>query len=410
MVPRRSSTFVRGGSHGEVTGIMTGMTDRGLPIVDGAPACPFVAFDDDRDARATSPDHRHRCYAEIRPAPRALAHQEAYCLSSSFAVCPTFQDWARREAAKATAAAQAVSPVVVPGADTGPGATDRSISQPPSSSNPPRNPPRDWSAPPPWLGAERDGDQDADDEREVGPRPAPGGGLSGSFADRLTSSPASSSSAAQAPVWQDQPPGSITEPTPTYLATPRIEEADDADEDAALVARPATRRPAGQRSRERSQTTDQLGPVWERPRRREAYPTLRSRMGLGGVTVPSVLIGVAAVLIAAVALFFLPAFLGIGNPHPSASPTASAGASGSVPTATPGTPTEVPVATPQTYVVQAGDTMSKIAKRFGVPLQALVDANKATVPNPDKVVIGQQVIIPVVAPTSLPGVGASPSP
>jgi hypothetical protein len=72
------------------------MTERGLPIVDGAPACPFVAFEDDRDERAASPDHRHRCYAEAQPAPRALAHQEAYCLASAFPVCPTFQDWARR--------------------------------------------------------------------------------------------------------------------------------------------------------------------------------------------------------------------------------------------------------------------------------------------------------------------------
>ena len=80
------------------------MTDRGLPIVDGAPACPFVAFEDDRDGRGQAPDHRHRCFAEPRPAPRALAHQEAYCLSSAFPVCPTFQDWARREAATARAA------------------------------------------------------------------------------------------------------------------------------------------------------------------------------------------------------------------------------------------------------------------------------------------------------------------
>ena len=77
------------------------MTDRGLPIVDGAPACPFVAFEDDRDGRALAPDHRHRCFAESKPAPRALAHQEAYCLASAFPVCPAFQDWARREAAAA---------------------------------------------------------------------------------------------------------------------------------------------------------------------------------------------------------------------------------------------------------------------------------------------------------------------
>ena len=79
------------------------MTERVLPLADGASACPFVAFEDDRDERATVPDHRHRCYAEPRPAPRALAHQEAYCLSSAFPVCPIFQDWARREAARARA-------------------------------------------------------------------------------------------------------------------------------------------------------------------------------------------------------------------------------------------------------------------------------------------------------------------
>src|SRR5829696_4911251 len=76
------------------------MTERGLPIADGASACPFVAYDDARDDRADRPDPRHRCYAESPPSPRARAHQEAYCLSANFPVCPTFQDWARREAAR----------------------------------------------------------------------------------------------------------------------------------------------------------------------------------------------------------------------------------------------------------------------------------------------------------------------
>jgi len=168
------------------------MTERGLPIADGAPACPFVAFEDDRDERSTSPDHRHRCYAESKPAPRALAHQEAYCLSSAFPVCPTFQDWARREAA-------------------------RSRQEPPKSStsmdavaagSQERNPPRNWSAPPPWLS--RSGDKESaegtlwdDDEDELesdeteeeaaspaARTPEPevprrGRGLSGSFADRI---------------------------------------------------------------------------------------------------------------------------------------------------------------------------------------------------------------------------------
>ena len=87
------------------------MTDRGLPSADGSPACPFVAFEDDRDERADRPDHRHRCFAEAVPAPRALAHQEAYCLSSAFPVCPTFQEWARREAAHANPAAAAADKV-----------------------------------------------------------------------------------------------------------------------------------------------------------------------------------------------------------------------------------------------------------------------------------------------------------
>ena len=141
--------------------------------MDGAPACPFVAFGDDRDGRSTSPDHRHRCFAESPPAPRALAHQEAYCLSSAFPVCPTFQDWARREAAHArgggeraetaptavpTAPATAGRPPLSSGAagDPTPGRrrrrlrsrrTRRRAAEPPVR----RNPPRDWAAPPPWA-------------------------------------------------------------------------------------------------------------------------------------------------------------------------------------------------------------------------------------------------------------------
>src|SRR5262245_28507932 len=113
------------------------MTERGLPIVDGAPACPFVAFEDDRDERASSPDHRHRCYAEARPAPRALAHQEAYCLSSAFPVCPTFQDWARREAAHSRADGPRTIDDDVVGVAGAAGAAEQQAQ---------RNPPRNWSA------------------------------------------------------------------------------------------------------------------------------------------------------------------------------------------------------------------------------------------------------------------------
>src|SRR4051794_30072945 len=133
------------------------MSERGLPP-DAAPACPFVAFEDDRDARSTVPDHRHRCFAEPRPAPRAIAHQEAYCLSSAFPVCPTFQDWARREAAAARATPSSAAPA---GDETAPASrpmppVDRDAQHPsdftPADVAPRRNPPRDWAAPPPWTG------------------------------------------------------------------------------------------------------------------------------------------------------------------------------------------------------------------------------------------------------------------
>jgi len=62
-------------------------------------ACPFVAFEEDRDHRSDAPDYRHRCFASAEPEPRAFPHQERYCLSGGFTACPVFLDWARQEAA-----------------------------------------------------------------------------------------------------------------------------------------------------------------------------------------------------------------------------------------------------------------------------------------------------------------------
>ena len=204
-------------------GIIARMTERGLPSMDGAPACPFVAFGDDRDGRSTSPDHRHRCFAESPPAPRAVAHQEAYCLSSAFPVCPTFQDWARREAARALAggrdaaaptttsdASSALGAAGVAGAAMAAASDDGPPPTPPREPElpPRRNPPRDWAAPPPWAtgpgptpaGASATvtaGAKATDRSVDPGPaadpaapdflagRTAEGAGLAGSAADRL---------------------------------------------------------------------------------------------------------------------------------------------------------------------------------------------------------------------------------
>ncbi|MBI3751406.1 MAG: LysM peptidoglycan-binding domain-containing protein [Chloroflexi bacterium] len=115
------------------------------------------------------------------------------------------------------------------------------------------------------------------------------------------------------------------------------------------------------------------------------------------------MLGLVAILLAAAALFFLPSLLGLFG-GPSGSPTPG-------PSATPGPsvsaePTIAPAATPQTYTVKSGDTLGAIAKRFGVTLQALQAANGIT--NPDKIAIGQVLIIPTATPTELPGVSTSP--
>ena len=70
-----------------------------MSFEEGQAACPFVAFEDDRDHRADTPDYRHRCFAAAEPEPRAIPHQERFCLTAAFAQCPIFLDWARQEAA-----------------------------------------------------------------------------------------------------------------------------------------------------------------------------------------------------------------------------------------------------------------------------------------------------------------------
>jgi hypothetical protein len=409
------------------------MTERGLPIADGAPACPFVAFEDDRDERASSPDHRHRCYAEPEPAPRALAHQEAYCLSSAFPVCPTFQDWARREAARARGERARASE------------SDAAAIAAAGSAQ--RNPPRNWSAPPPWAprgGAggpgsgglwdeEDDGETDEGDPRDAVPHR--GRGLSGSYADRVAGVPG-------APM----PGGFEDDPEPAPAAAPPAappasapvagahashqrreswhgpEGSDDADVRAAASTQPGSRHrerdpsrvaafagdeePQPPRPERRvDRRRDSNAPEWERARPMEAYPTLRARR-LPELSIPPILVAVIAVALAAAVLFALPGLLGFGRPAaPGSTPTPSTQASAAASVA----PTVAPPATPQVYTVQSGDTMSRIATRFEIPLDVLIAANRETIPNPDLLAIGDQVIIPVPVASELPAASVVPA-
>jgi LysM repeat protein len=421
------------------------MTERGLPSVDGSPACPFVAFEDDRDERSTSPDHRHRCYAEEgAPAPRAAAHQEAYCLSSAFPVCPTFQAWARREAARAKHTEPSDrerdqrTMAGLSGADewTQPPPSSRSQDpDQPIESTPQRNPPRDWAAPPPWAGtagtgagaaaaASRGGGAAAEPPGFVGRQPDAGQGLAGSAADRLagggsiSSSPAAPPSAPASSGANGAPRPPRPEPGDPDLAalvgrsgvagrsvsSARDDDAGagaDGPVDIDVVPPPSRRQPVSSTRSDRPRDANRLpprehvqGPSWERARRNEAYPTIRTRAGLGSLPgLPRWAVLLGALAIAAVALFFLPALFGVGSDgdaDPSATPRASVAA----PTATPD-PTPIPEPTPQTYTIKQGDTLSGIARSFGLTLDELLAANTETIDDPNLIAVGDVIIIPV---------------
>ena len=413
------------------------MTERGLPSVDGAPACPFVAFEDDRESRSTSPDHRHRCYAEPLPAPRAAAHQEAYCLSSAFPVCPTFQDWARREAAHArgdgerpapapTATARVTATAVppTPEADADEGEDEVELAEEHPKARPPmeeptirRNPPRDWAAPPPWASGGASGSGAAGSRRSPDGRGAVEGagppqflagrsdesrGLAGSAADRLASG-------------AEVPGASATPPTHSSAAAPPDAELADLVGPARAGDRPAHgyQPPARPGNRPRVSSTRSapprdaiVGPAWERSRRYEAYPTIRTRVGLPPL--PRVAVLAAALAIAAVGLFFLPALLGIGGGGDGETGTASPSTSQSVASTSP-EPSVSAAPSAQVYVIKAGDTLSKVAKRFGLTLEELLAANKDTIANPDKIAIGDEIVIPTRAPDVINDASAEPS-
>jgi nucleoid-associated protein YgaU len=309
---------------------MTLAADRGagLPMV-----CPFVAFADERDLRAAEPDHRHRCYAEPRPAPRALAHQTRYCLSPGFTSCPTFQDWATREAARV---ADEPRPVGAAGGAL-PGFFDDERG-PATVAPPPGAVPASAFAPPP----------DELEEREPG-------GFRGPYAE------------------DERERGGFRGP----YADDDADLADDGDRDDAFGE------PGGVAGRRIAD--------WDRPRPRRDYP----RIGRSG-GVPPVLVGVVILAMAALALFFLPTIItAILGSHPAgASPNSSGSVAASGASPTPAEPTAVPSPTPLTYKVVSGDNLTKIANKFKVTVAQILAANPTTIKNADSITVGQVIVIP----------------
>src|SRR6185437_11033142 len=147
-----------------------------------------------------------------------------------------------------------------------------------------------------------------------------------------------------------------------------------------------------------------FGPTWERPRRSEAYPTLRTRVGvrMPGTT-PLVTAFIAVLVLAAILFFVVPALLGVGGRigTSNATPTPSA-STGQAPS-----PTVAPAATPVVYVVQKGDTLSRIASKYGVTVADIVAANHLKDAN--KIGEGDRLTIPTPAPSDLSGASTGPS-
>jgi nucleoid-associated protein YgaU len=373
---------------------------------DGAAVCPFVAFAEDRDRRASEPDSHHRCYAEDPPAPRAIGHQETFCLTPNFAGCPTFVDWAKRQAAHTAP----VNAVTAAAATSGAQLLETALED---AAAPAVGRRRDVS--PPWLAETPSGQLSFGGSAAPAVAAPPAGDeLGGGQPDRAdaveplhgepeeppTRLGAGAGAAAIAALSRDPGGGDSPQasPSPEDDVAPPAFLADRAraqDEGPHGVTRFSDRNP----SREQARVAEPArrggaAPGRETRRRPDAYPQ-RRRDRLPPLS--PVLIGLIALLVAALVLFVLPSLLtnppsiGLG---PSGSPEGS-------PTAPP-SPTASPLPTPQQYTVVSGDTLTSIAAQFGVTVDEVLAANPQ-IGDPDALQIGDVLTIPV------PGSG-SPSP
>jgi hypothetical protein len=296
---------------------------------------------------------------------------------------------------------------------------------------PRRNPPRDWAAPPPWSGKEDAGQPTGPlDTSAAGAGAA--AGLAGSAAYRLAGPdpdeplPARPVDGAGADAYgrydaapnrgqaggsAGDAPGGGSEPDGPYTAevtagTYGVDEQRGAGRAGRSASSGYESRPSTSQARpaptgyEPDDPAEIFGPAWEHTRRYEAYPSLRTRVGLPGVGgVPRLGLATLAVVVVALALFFVgPMLLGIGSNDGgggAATPAPSVEASLAP------SPTIPPEPTPQAYVVVKGDTFSKIAKRFGVTVEELQAANPQ-IKNINKIGIGDQITIPVPGASSVP--------
>ena len=407
------------------------VTQRGELFGESPQACPFIALELDRDRRSDRPDYRHRCFAEPTPQPRAIAHQEQYCLSPDFAACPIFQGWAMRAAAK---------PVPVPqGYEGRARSTDPSSTPTPAGAQPPA--PNQPSLP---------------DVPPIAPQPgetwpkdtfAPAADAGAPSQLRAFEAPSGTKPAAS-PRFADSEPD-FAPPAPTvasvWASSPGVPESTDEPPVPGFLSgrseRPATQRPRASRATPSAPSAspkdapyketvgrEDLVPSWELTRKYGADVTDHHRRDdvgdgggvsgggdrFGGIVTAIAVIAILALGVAGV--IFLPGLLAGKAPTASPSPTFVAGvptdsglASLPFPTSTLVTPAPTPVITPvptpeataHTYKVKSGDTLGKIARKFGVSVDDIRAVNPQ-ITNPDDIFVGEVITIPQPAATEAP--------
>lgn len=327
------------------------MSDEGLtPFEEGTAACPFIAFEDDRDHRADRPDYRHRCFASSQPEPRALPHQERYCLAVGFPQCPVFLDWARQEAAAVSLPGR--RPATSTPDDETEDRTSRIGQEAPAflAARSRQTSPEEAASQPTRRTPETVGDLwgykgDVKRPADVPATSGPAGSSAGATdaAAFLSAGAAGSSAIGSGLGSASAPGGSRGIPPVTPPSSP--------------MARPAGSHPA-----------------WERPAKAENFPRLHSRDERSSNS--PLLLAMVGVAILVVFLFAWPFLTNQGSKPPAATHTPSATATIASPTPiTSASGTPGPSGSFTVYTVQTGDTLYSIELKYKVSQEALLAVN-----------------------------------
>jgi LysM repeat protein len=350
----------------------------------GPSVCPFVALAEDRERRADTPDEGNRCYAERAPRRRDMVYQADYCYSPQFSACSVFLAWAARNAAEpayVTEAAQKAwgSGIAAPEgeAEVLPTATD--------------------------------------DEEEL-PIPTPEGGL---FGPADPDDPEQSKGSEQldwvsASAWTEAPWDDRAEQEAEELAAladeePEEEEPEPEEEEPEAEATQGPKVPAALPMRRRKPPQQPIrsrgSGEWFYADPPGSEPLVKRRYSV----TPPVLLAVLGLLVVAIVVFLVAAQLGGSPGERAAAPSPSAASSvapvstrAPLTTAAPSVaPSPTPTPKARFYKVKSGDSLTRIALKFGVDAKLLQCINGILDKN--VVVLGARYEIPPEGYTCPPG-------